>query len=633
MYLSKNIMKQQKQAITLMELIIVISLILILWLIWFLSLKSYLVSVRDSTRIVELENIETALDSYQLKSWFYPDPTDWVEILYSGWLVWTQWIFSDDTSNIIWYSNNVLDPLTKTPYTYSVKNSRKEFSIAWVLEESSWLVSDIWFISDTYATTNWTKKWVAIVRWNYNWELITVQANSTNYILALPSIVASDLSSNNLVDILNNNKLVYNDFWNLPASYTWTQYKIDSNLDFSANDLIVFNWNISNLKQTYNQVNLLQNLYNAYSWSILWKNLSVNKINSLELFSPEPSNQIVALTCDLINYKLKYFVECGWIDFITFFVVNILHIDISNLPWSKITAVYQASDWTFLFWTNWWIAFYDWTDWVIYTQNDSELVHNQITSVTEDNNWDYWIWTNNWISKLDIGIFTDTSDDIWITYDNNVLVNTHIQYIYTDNFGTVWIWTANWVTSYNWDIWTDYTKQTDWLTHDNITAIYTDSNNDVWFWTNSQWVDKYTLSDWSVTNYNFWFLPDHRVNYIFEDSTNSIWVWTQWWIWKTSDFWTNWSSFTYISTSGWLPSNIITYLFEDFSWNIWVWTEWWLAKYNGSTWINYTTTSNPVWLLWNYIHSIYEDENSNILILSEWWLDTIDSSWNIITWL
>lgn len=434
-------MNKQKNAVTLVELILVISIIAILWIIWIITLSWYLVSVRDSTRIIELENIESSLESFVLKKWYYPSPNEWIDIFYSGWLVWTQWVFWNKVSNIIWYSNDVLDPLTKNSYTYSVKNSKREYSLAWVLEENAWLVSDTWLVPNTYASTIWTKKWTAIVAWNYNWELTTINNNWIDYILALPSIISSDLSSNELVDIITNNKLVYNDFENLPASYTWTVYNLSANIDFSANNLVVFSWSISKLKQSYNQVTLLQNLYFAYSWSIIWKNISVNKIESTDLFSPSPSSKISSLACDMINFKLKYFVECGWVDFITFFVINVLHIDITNLPGTKITAVYQSLDWTFLFWTDAWVAFFDWTNWITYNMQNSDLVHNQISSVTQDNAWNYWIWTNNWLNKLDLcdeslytcpnpPDLTNTTDDVWISYGNDVLVSTHIQYIY-----------------------------------------------------------------------------------------------------------------------------------------------------------------------------------------------------------
>lgn len=620
-------MQKNKGAISIIELIIVILILSILWLVWFLSLSSYLVWVRDSTRLVELENIESSFSSYILKNWKYPEPEAAVDVTYSWAIVWTQWVFWDSIAEKVWYSLWTLDPKEKVPYTYSIKNSKKEFMLAWVLEDSPWLVSFNNYTNKAYS--NWAKKWFALVNWNYNWELISVKIWFIDYVLALPSILSSNLESTNLLDILTNNRLVYSDYANLPSSYLNTSYDVDSWIDFQANDLVVYSWSINNLKISYNQISLLQNVYNSYSWNILWTKLSTNKIDSNDLFSSEPSTNIKSLACDLVNYKLKYFVECWTMDYITFFIINVLHIDIDKIPWTKITAVYQDSEWRFLFWTNQWITFYDWTDWLIYDSQNSDLVHNQISTISQDNNWYYWIWTSNWISKLDIWTsYLDTSDDIWVNYWKDVLVSTHIQYIYTDLNWTVRIWTNNWVTSYDWDVWEDYTRKSDWLSHDNITAIYTDSQLNVWFWTNSKWVDKYNISTWNIINYNEWLLPNHKVTYIFEDSLSNVWVWTEWWIWKTGDYWDNWINYTISNTSWWLDNDFITYLFEDSSLNIWIWTQWWLSKFDWTNWTKYNTWN---WLLWNSIYSIYEDENYNIIIFSDWWLDTINSSWIIIT--
>lgn len=620
-------MKNNKNAITLIEIIIVTVILVVVWVVWMFAYTSYLVTVRDSTRLVELENVETSLWSYVLKSWFFPDPSNWQDITYSWSLVWTQWTFWKSVTTIVWYSKDVVDPLTNSEYAYSVKNSRKEYSIAWVLEERPGLVASNTLIWTANADVVWSKKWIAVVKWNYNWEVTSILLNWVTNVLAIPSIIASDLSSPDLVNILNNKKLVYNEFWNIPASFSWSVYSFAENINFAPNNLVVYSWSISKLKETYNQVLLLQNVRLAYSWSILWKNISVNRVDDTDLFSPQPSSKTKILACDLINFKLKYFVECWKIDFITFFVINVLGINIDNLPGTKITAVYQDHTGKFVFWTNQWLAFYDWIHWLSYDQGNSWLVHNYITSVTQDNLWNYWIWTQNWINKFVMWNFLDKSDDIWVTYNRNLLNSTHIQYVYTDNNWIVWVWTNQWVTSYNWEVWSDYIKKSD-ISHNNITAIYNDSAWYVWFWTNAKWVDRYKILDWTVTNYDTWKLPDHRVTYIFEATGWTIWVGTQWWLAKLPNHWASWQSYTNISTSWWLIADYITYLFQDTSWNIRVWTNNWLSKYNWTTWEHWNTWN---WLWWNYIFLIYEDDTWHIMVFSNWWLDAIDTYWNVVS--
>lgn len=304
------IRNNKNKAFTFVELMITVTIIVFLLLTWLISFVSYLTTTRDFNRVMDFKNIESIMYSYSLKNWFFPNPSNPVDIFYSGWLVWTQWTYTNETSNIIWYSNNIRDPLTMNLYTYSVKNSRKEFSLAWVLEKKQSLAFNDWIVSNTYAEEIWVIKWIALIIWNYNWELLSVKTGSTDYILALPSIVATDLSSNDLIDIINSNKLVYNNYENLPFSYSWSRYNLDANIDFSANDLVIFSWSINELKQTTNQVTLLQNLYNSYSWTIIWANLPITKISSVELFNPSPSTEIKSIACDIINFKLKFFTEC-----------------------------------------------------------------------------------------------------------------------------------------------------------------------------------------------------------------------------------------------------------------------------------------------------------------------------------
>lgn len=296
-----------KKWVTLLEILITIFLLIILWTILVFSLNWYFTVVRDSNRIVELDNIERSIHSYMFRKWYYPYTTNWVDITYSWWLIWSQTDFSDNISSIILYSNGIVDPLTKTSYTYSVKNSKKEFSIAWVLEDWFKFLS---FNLNTYAEW-WSKNWRALVKWNYNWELISVNIDWINNILALPSIISSDLSSTDLLDIVNNNKLVYDNYINLPASYSWSIYNMNNDIDFSSNNLVVFTWSISDLKESTNQINLLKNIFNSYSWSILWNKISVNRIDSNDLFSETPSVKIKIFACDIINSKVKYPVDCN----------------------------------------------------------------------------------------------------------------------------------------------------------------------------------------------------------------------------------------------------------------------------------------------------------------------------------
>lgn len=55
---------------------------------------------------------------------------------------------------------------------------------------------------------------------NYNGLLLHAKNADTHYILASPSIIASDLSNPDFLHILDQKKLVYNGFLNAPSSYS-----------------------------------------------------------------------------------------------------------------------------------------------------------------------------------------------------------------------------------------------------------------------------------------------------------------------------------------------------------------------------------------------------------------------------
>ncbi len=79
-----------KLAFTLVELIVVISILAILATIGFLSIQGYSSGSRDSQRVTNLNNTLSVLEIYQTKSGSYPPPDNAFQVVYSGATVWTQ---------------------------------------------------------------------------------------------------------------------------------------------------------------------------------------------------------------------------------------------------------------------------------------------------------------------------------------------------------------------------------------------------------------------------------------------------------------------------------------------------------------------------------------------------------------
>jgi len=82
-----------RTAFTLVELIVVITILAILWTIAFISLQWYSKSSRDSVRISDVSNMKTSLELFHLNAWKYPLPDDDQEVTFSWNTLWYQWEF------------------------------------------------------------------------------------------------------------------------------------------------------------------------------------------------------------------------------------------------------------------------------------------------------------------------------------------------------------------------------------------------------------------------------------------------------------------------------------------------------------------------------------------------------------
>ena len=258
-------MKKTIKAFTLVELIVVITILAILWTIAFISLQWYSKKARDSKRTSDMNNINTSLELHQVKRWYYPDPDLWGNVTYSWWIVWTQWnVWEQVTRQLKELRNIPLDPLTENQYTYSLLNTKKEYQI-WAIFE--WETVSQINLANTYAA--WSQTYKARVTWNYNWVLAKVSTWSVTYVLAVPSIIASEVWD--VLDIITNEQLVYNDFSNIPPSYksvnwySWTGW-----FDYNSTNtwaVIVYQWSIPDLKTDQNLKTLSDNLKLAYNSS------------------------------------------------------------------------------------------------------------------------------------------------------------------------------------------------------------------------------------------------------------------------------------------------------------------------------------------------------------------------------
>lgn len=139
-----------KKGFTLVELIVVISIVGILSTIGFVSYSSYLVGTRDTNRLGQIANISQALQVYGATNRL-PLPDDFIEIQVNGDAVAYQGTAWVNVLSALDYNNGWKDPKENTYFTYMVSKDRKAFQLLTFMEESTSLSS--YLIREAYANS------------------------------------------------------------------------------------------------------------------------------------------------------------------------------------------------------------------------------------------------------------------------------------------------------------------------------------------------------------------------------------------------------------------------------------------------------------------------------------------------
>jgi prepilin-type N-terminal cleavage/methylation domain-containing protein len=237
---------KQNKGFTLVELIVVITILAILWTIAFIALQWYSKTARDSARISDMSRIKSSLELFSVETGKYPEPTDFTAITYSGTLsAWDQWEFWEQTfRNVNRLDKIPVDPVTDKQYTYSTTQNRKEYQVAGILETQDLV------LVPTSMVNAWETTAIARITWNYNGSILKVKKWNETVLLASPSIICSEWMT--VEECLWQNKLAYNWFSNLPANNTWTQYKVlweAGSLKLVNSNYLIFEWNTVDLNE------------------------------------------------------------------------------------------------------------------------------------------------------------------------------------------------------------------------------------------------------------------------------------------------------------------------------------------------------------------------------------------------
>lgn len=223
-----------RKAFTIVELVVVITVIAILSTIWFISYTSTLSDARNSTRISDMWNLKMWLKNHKFQNWSYPIPGSPFDIT-NSWTIIKQWLLNNQvyTQEIV---KKPTDPLVKWQYyLYSTTSNKLFFQIAMSLEED-----DI---------NNYDMR--AYVDWDYQ-QISDI----------VPSIIFANNSSSDINSI--SSKFIV-DKWTLNLPYD-EKGNIVNNAN-TLNEVLQENWvNIPKFYGYYTCQEIYENWNSMWSW-------------------------------------------------------------------------------------------------------------------------------------------------------------------------------------------------------------------------------------------------------------------------------------------------------------------------------------------------------------------------------
>ena len=379
---------QKKQAFTLIELIVVITILAILWTIAFMALQWYSSQARDSKRLSDIQNIKKSLELFSINTWKYPLADDFFTVSYSWEQARHQWTIWDDVITNL--SKNLAkkptDPLTGLEYTYSTTHSQTEYEVLGLYESDL-----VWIklISNSFAENQDYPK----IEWNYNW----IYVKTPNFYVPTPSIINWDLFEN--TDLINNLTFIKSQVttgWdNLIWTNTW-------NLNI---ELHVYTWTINEDSTDEEKEDFIDILIETYSWSDLEEEDIY--INIIEIDTIEEINNFI----NNVILKWSYTNNNTYSVSITWWRALDSNCNIDDiLIWDQTWAWCNSTLWNWL--ERWQINSDLWGwgyNWEIWTCNYYYY-----------NTWDCTLWSTNMTSNTLANSWFSWTNDFWVNEFNNI---------------------------------------------------------------------------------------------------------------------------------------------------------------------------------------------------------------------
>lgn len=218
------------------------------------------------------------------------------------------------------------------------------------------------------------------------------------------------------------------------------------------------------------------------------------------------------------------------------------------------------------------LARYDGTNWIEFTEDNSELSDNQVNAILKDIDGHLWFGTEDGINVFD--------GESWKSYTHDQMPSKlgakHITSLFLDSKNNIWVGTrgitfqCGGVTKISPDRqqWVIYDAGTSGIINDHITAINEDSQGFLWFGTQDSGICRFDGKE-SWTSYQQVADLGKKIKVIFKDHNDTLWIGTDKGVIRTYNG-TQWIP-CYLPTNHPLPAVIS--IAEDREYNLWFGTE------------------------------------------------------------
>lgn len=161
-----------KKAFTLVELIVVITIVAVLATIASNSYLWYNLKVRDSVRLSDIKTVYTGVNVYKAKNWKVPAAKNPTNIQIAGQTIQFQSDLEEEILGTISVTQGTVDPKTNEKYTYITDNRHINYQVGAFLErddDSYALISNTFAEDESFFYSKWWELW--IIQDN-SWDLV-----------------------------------------------------------------------------------------------------------------------------------------------------------------------------------------------------------------------------------------------------------------------------------------------------------------------------------------------------------------------------------------------------------------------------------------------------------------------------